>query len=240
MKYPPRFLIYAAGVLVVLLIVPPVVIARVRATPSPNRPIHIFFDMDMQPKFKAQSPNPLFADGRAMRPVVLGSVQAGSPGLDGHLLEGTVGGGWAETLPASIAADAALLSRGQERFNIYCSLCHGYAGFGDGMVNVRAMELMGNTEGPVQGTTWVAAKSLHDPTVREQPIGQIYHSITHGIRNMAGYASQVPVADRWAIAAYVKALQLSQNASVQDVPPERRAELGPVKAASGPAGGQTR
>jgi mono/diheme cytochrome c family protein len=89
-------------------------------------------------------------------------------------------------------------------------------------VNRRALDLMANSNGPVQGTAWVAAKSLHDPTVREQPIGQIYNTIKNGVRNMAGYAAQIPVEDRWAIAAYVKALQFSQNASMQDVPPELR------------------
>lgn len=225
MKSVPRFLIFTGAILALLLLVPPAVIARVRATPSPGRPVHIFFDMDMQPKYKAQAPNPTFADGRAMRPIVAGTVPAGQAGLDGHLLEGSIGGEWADTLPAGLGATEAFLIRGQERFNIYCALCHGYAGFGDGMVNRRAMDLMNNADGPVQGTTWVAAKSVHDETVRVQPVGQIYHTITHGIRNMAGYASQIPVEDRWAIAAYVKALQVSQNASLNDVPPERRGGL---------------
>ena len=115
-----------------------------------------------------------------------------------------------------MAMDAATLERGQQRFNIYCSACHGYAGFGDGAVNKRAMELVANATGPVNGTQWVAAKSLHDETTRNQPMGQLFNTITHGIRNMAGYASQIPVEDRWAIAAYVKALQLSQDAAAAD------------------------
>jgi mono/diheme cytochrome c family protein len=112
--------------------------------------------------------------------------------------------------------DAATLARGRQRFDIYCSACHGYAGFGDGAVNQRAMELVTNANGPVNGTQWVAAKSLHDETTRNQPVGQLFNTITHGIRNMAGYASQIPVEDRWAIAAYVKALQLSQDAAAAD------------------------
>jgi mono/diheme cytochrome c family protein len=111
-----------------------------------------------------------------------------------------------------MAMDAATLERGQQRFNIYCSACHGYAGFGDGAVNQRAMELVANAAGPVNGTQWVAAKSLHDETTRNQPVGQLFNTITHGIRNMAGYGAQIPTQDRWAIAAYVKALQLSQDA----------------------------
>ena len=74
------------------------------------------------------------------------------------------------------------------------------------------MELVSNVNGPVNGTQWVAAKSLHDETTRIQPMGQIFNTATHGIRNMAGYGSQISVADRWAIAAYVKTLQFSQDA----------------------------
>jgi mono/diheme cytochrome c family protein len=183
-----------------------------RATPSANRPIHIFWDMDFQPKFKTQVANPLFADGRAMRPPVAGTVARGEAYADSHTYEGVVDGQWATALPAGVAMDMATLERGQQRFNIYCSACHGYAGFGDGAVNKRAMELVANAAGPVNGTQWVAAKSLHDDTTRHQPVGQLFNTITHGIRNMAGYGSQIPTEDRWAIAAYVKALQLSQDA----------------------------
>jgi mono/diheme cytochrome c family protein len=183
-----------------------------RATPSPNRPIHIFWDMDFQPKFKAQAPNPLFADGRAMRPPVQGSVARGESYVDTHMFEGVVDGQWATALPTSMKLDQATLERGQQRFNIYCSACHGYAGYGDGAVNQRAMELVSNVNGPVNGTQWVAAKSLHDETTRHQPMGQLFNTVTHGIRNMAGYGAQISVADRWAIVAYVKALQFSQDA----------------------------
>ena len=208
----PRILVYALLIGGCLALIPPLVFARMRATPSPNRPIHIFYDMDFQPKFKTQAPNPLFADGRAMRPPVEGTVARGEAYVDAHMHEGVSGGGWATALPASMRMDAATLERGRQRFNIYCSACHGYAGFGDGAVNQRAMELVANANGPVNGTQWVAAKSLHDETTRNQPVGQLFNTITHGIRNMAGYGSQIPVEDRWAIAAYVKALQLSQDA----------------------------
>ncbi|MFM9145680.1 MAG: c-type cytochrome [Phycisphaerales bacterium] len=187
-----------------------------RAVPSPNRPNHIFNDKDFQPKFKTQVGNPLFADGRAMRPPVEGTVARGESYVDTHMYEGVSGGQWAATLPAPMKLDAATLARGRQRFDIYCSACHGYAGFGDGAVNQRAMELVTNANGPVNGTQWVAAKSLHDETTRNQPVGQLFNTITHGIRNMAGYASQIPVEDRWAIAAYVKALQLSQDAAAAD------------------------
>jgi mono/diheme cytochrome c family protein len=208
----PRILVYMLLIGGCLALIPPLVFARMRATPSPNRPIHIFYDMDFQPKFKTQAPNPLFADGRAMRPPVEGTVARGEAYVDAHMHEGVAGGGWATALPASMKLDVATLERGHQRFDIYCSACHGYAGFGDGAVNQRAMELVANANGPVNGTQWVAAKSLHDETTRNQPVGQLFNTITHGIRNMAGYGSQIPVEDRWAIAAYVKALQLSQDA----------------------------
>jgi len=208
----PRIIVYVLMIGGCIALIPPLVFARMRATQSPNRPIHIFWDMDFQPKFKAQAPNPLFADGRAMRPPVQGSVARGESYVDTHMYEGVVDGQWATALPTSMKLDQATLERGQQRFNIYCSACHGYAGYGDGAVNQRAMELVSNVNGPVNGTQWVAAKSLHDETTRNQPMGQIFNTATHGIRNMAGYGSQISVADRWAIAAYVKTLQFSQDA----------------------------
>ena len=200
---PPRWMIFTGILAACALAIPPVVIARVRATPDENRAVHIFFDMDFQPKFKTQAETM----------------------LDSHLYEGAVNGKWAETLPEGMSMTPEFLARGQQRYNIYCSVCHGYAGWGDGTVNKRAMELMSNSEGPVQGTSWVQAKSLHDPVVREHQLGMLYNIATNGIRNMAGYGAQIDLEDRWAIAAYVKALQLSQDASLQDVPPELRANL---------------
>lgn len=208
----PRIIVYVLMIGGCIALIPPLVFARMRATPSPNRPIHIFWDMDFQPKFKAQAPNPLFADGRAMRPPVQGSVARGESYVDTHMYEGVVDGQWATALPTSMKLDQATLERGQQRFNIYCSACHGYAGYGDGAVNQRAMELVSNVNGPVNGTQWVAAKSLHDETTRHQPMGQLFNTVTHGIRNMAGYGAQISVADRWALVAYVKALQFSQDA----------------------------
>ena len=221
----PRWMLFTGVLATLALAVPPFIIARVRATPDENRAVHIFFDMDFQPKFKSQSVNPLFADGRAQRPSVLGTVAQGETRLDTHLYDGVVNGKWADTLPAGMTMSKELLERGQQRYNIYCSVCHGYAGYGDGTVNKRAMELMSSSEGPANGTSWVQAKSMHDPVVREHPLGMIYNVATNGIRNMAGYGTQIDVNDRWAIAAYVKALQLSQNASIQDVPPELRDNL---------------
>lgn len=220
----PRPLVYVGGIAVCILLIPPAAIAYIRSQQSPGRQAHLVWDMDMQSKYKPQEENSLFADGRAMRPPVAGAVAVGEANLDVHRTEGVTGptAEWASTLPAGLVADEKFLKRGQDRFNIYCSPCHGFAAFGDGMVNQRAMDLMNNINGSVDGTSWTQAKNLHEEQIRSQPIGQIYHSLTYGIRTMAGYAAQIPTEDRWAIASYVKALQRSQHPSPQDVAPERR------------------
>lgn len=220
-----RVLIYLVLLGTLIATIPPLAVAWARSEPNAKRPVTLFLDMDLQKKFKPQSVNSLFADGRAMRPLVAGAVAQGESFVDTHYFGGFVNGAWADTLPAQSPMSIALLERGQARFNIYCTPCHGYAGQGDGMVNRRAMALVDNAAGPVQGTVWVQAKSLHDATITVQPVGQIYNTITNGIRNMASYGAQIPTEDRWAIAAYVKTLQRAFNASVQDVPAEMRAGL---------------
>jgi mono/diheme cytochrome c family protein len=217
----PKPLIYAVVILVVLAMFPPALIARSRATTSREPRIHLVQDMDNQHRLKYQQASPAFAgvplfnDGRAMRPPVAGTVARGEL-LDEHFDRGVSGNAWATTYPPQVRVDMALLRRGQERFNIYCSVCHGLAGYGDGMVHVRASQLL-NTPTLSKGTSWVAPKSLHEEAIRQQPVGQIFSTITNGIRNMSGYAAQVPAADRWAIVAYVKALQRSQRARPGDV-----------------------
>jgi len=107
--------------------------------------------------------------------------------------------------PADIKVDADLLARGQNRFNIYCSVCHGYSGNGDGLVNQRALALAATSK-----ATWTTAKSLHDPIVKDpakNPVGRIFDTITNGRNTMGPYKAQIPAEDRWAIVAYVKALQ---------------------------------
>ena len=215
----PRIFIFVGLILLLCLLLPPAIIARVRSTPNSNLPIHIIQDMAFQSKYKTQAVNPMFADGNTMRPPVTNAVARGETYLDAHLYDGVIDGQWANVLPSQVKMDFATLRRGQERFDIYCSVCHGISGGGNGIVNQRAMELVANTNGPVNGTVWVQAKNLvHDELVTVQPMGQVFNTITYGIRNMAGYGSQVPTEDRWAIAAYVKALQRSQNAQPSDVP----------------------
>jgi mono/diheme cytochrome c family protein len=211
----PRWLLYTVTILVVLSWVPLALIMRARVTTSDQPRIHVFPDMDNQPKYKAQSRNMMFADRRAMRPPVAGTVARGAVLGNPALTSGKVGDDWVETNPLQV--DAGVMQRGRARYDIYCSPCHGLAGFGDGMVSKRADELL---EG-----TWTPPTSFHTEVVRERPDGHIFNTIANGIRNMPAYGSQIPVEDRWAIVAYVRALQRSQNATVDDVPPDIRAQL---------------
>jgi mono/diheme cytochrome c family protein len=227
----PKWLVVITMLLVVLAMIPPALIARQRAIPFTKSRIHIIQDMDDQAKLKTQNPalviagRSLFNDGRSMRPPLEGVIARGDLMEDAHYYKGVVGNEWVTTFPTQIPVTRNLLRRGQERFNIYCQPCHGAAGYGDGIVNQRAMRLM---DAPLlgNGTIWVQPKSIHEEAIREQPVGQIFNSITNGVRNMSGYASQIPVEDRWAIVAYAKALQRSQHAREADLSPRERAELG--------------
>ena len=109
------------------------------------------------------------------------------------------------------------MKRGQQRFGIYCTPCHGVAGNGDGMVAKRATAL-------AQGT-WVPPANLNQDYLRVMPVGQIFNTITHGIRNMPAYGPQIPPKDRWAIVMYVRALQRSHKATINDVPATERGSL---------------
>jgi mono/diheme cytochrome c family protein len=196
-------------------LVPLALIARARATTSPHPRLHVVPDMDQQKKFKAQSGNALFADGRAMRLPVTGSVARGELDVDSVRVTGRVGAEWSAEFP--IAVTEALIRRGQQRYDIYCAPCHGLAGFGDGIVGKRAERL--------QEGTWTPPSSLHTDLVRGREAGHLYNTIANGIRNMPAYGAQIPVDDRWAIVAYVRALQRSQFARPEDVPAELRAQL---------------
>ncbi|MFV2072683.1 MAG: cytochrome c [Thermoanaerobaculales bacterium] len=211
----PRWVYFGVLVLVALSFVPLALIMRARATTTTKPRIHIIPDMDNQPKFRAQARNPLFADRRAMRPPVQGAVARGSLAADPVIATGRVGEGWVEVIPVSL--DAGVLVRGRERYDIFCSPCHGLAGHGDGMVAKRADEL--------QEGTWMPPSSFHTELIRGRAAGQLFNTISNGIRNMPAYGPQIPVEDRWAIVAYVKALQRSQNATIDDVPADIRSQL---------------
>ncbi|MFN8177194.1 MAG: cytochrome c [bacterium] len=220
----PRWLVPAFVALVVISFIPAAMIARARATKRPYPRLNIIPDMDIQPKFQPQSENDLFVDHRAMRPVPAGAIARGQLREDDQYYRGRVGGDWAKAIPARAAQEAgswdALVARGQQRFDIYCAVCHGAAGYGDGMVARRAAFLA------EQGlANWTPPASLQDDVVRGRPDGHIFNTITNGIRTMPAYGPQIPPADRWAIVAYVRALERSQRTGVADVPENARASL---------------
>lgn len=214
----PKPIIYALIVIAALATIPPTVALRARGAKSSRPRIHLIQDMDNQPKFKAQQANPLFRDRRAMRAPVPGTVARGELQLDEHLYLGLVDGQWATTFPSPpLVVDDAFMRRGRQRFDIFCSPCHGLTGNGRGTIAVRAEEM--------EEPTWVPPASLQDKQYRDRPDGHIFHTITYGIRTMPAYGSQIPVEDRWAIVAYVRALQRSRNARLEDLSPEDRAKL---------------
>lgn len=165
-------------------------------------------DMHDQPKYTAYKPSNFFADGRSARPVVEGTVAQGHLNEDELLHAGKVGGQPATLFP--FAVDEALMRRGRERYDIFCSPCHGLAGEGDGMVVQRGYR---------------RPPSFHVDRLREAPPGHLYDVITSGFGAMPDYAAQIPVRDRWAIVAYMRALQLSQNAYGPELSPEAQGRL---------------
>ncbi|MHC5028678.1 MAG: c-type cytochrome, partial [Planctomycetota bacterium] len=202
----PKPFIYITLVVITLGLIPPALIARARTRTQEQRRIHYIQDMDNQVRSNAQDPSRVFADGRAMRPRIDETVARGGLDTDDHMYRGVTGGAWATTVPAELPVNLAFVRRGEQRFDIYCQPCHGAAGYGDGIVHLRANELMDNPA-ISYGTQWTPPKNLHELELREKPIGEIYNTITNGIRQMAGYAAQIPVEDRWAIAAWVQVLQ---------------------------------
>jgi hypothetical protein len=209
LKELPLWMKWAAIVVTCAATIPLALIFRARTAFSDKPRIHFIQNMDNQPKYVSQEANALFLDGRAMRPRVEGTIARSGMAGDTHYFMGVDDGEWASTFPSSITVDHEFLLRGQGRFNIYCSPCHGAGGFGDGLIHHRANQLV---ETGVNGTSWVAPKNLHEAAMKEQPVGQLFNTITNGVRTMSGYGSQVTTHDRWAIVSYLKALQLSQDA----------------------------
>ena len=173
--------------------------------------------MSFQEKYKAQAASRLFKDGRAMRKPVPGTVSEDNLEENGHLYRGLVDGKPAETFPMPVSM--AMIERGQQRFSIFCATCHGLLGEGGntGITSIRAIK----REDP----KWVLPLSLHKAEIVAYPVGQYFATITNGVRTMPSYGAQIPVEDRWAIILYIRALQLSQNATLKDVPEDLREQL---------------
>jgi hypothetical protein len=183
------------------------VVGCTRQRPSDKPPIHLNQNMDDQEKYKAQAPSPFFDDGKAMRNPVEGTVARGQLREDVVYYTGKDRSGKLVTdNPVQITME--LLRRGQDRYDIYCSPCHGRVGDAQSMVVQRG---------------WVPPPaSLHDDRLRDIEDGHIFDVITNGIRNMPAYKYQIAVEDRWAIVAYFRALQKSQNAGSDEVPASAR------------------
>ncbi len=213
----PKGLVYALVIISVASLVPFGLIARARASTMRETRFHIIPDMDSQTKYKPQSMLTFYKNDRAMRQQIPGTVAVGQADLDDHFYRGKVNGAWATTFPKQVPATDATMTRGQQRFGIYCTPCHGQAGNGDGMVAKRAAAL-------AQGT-WVPPSNLNQDYLRTMPVGKIFNTITHGIRNMPAYGPQIPPKDRWAIIMYVRALQRSHKATINDVPEAERGSL---------------
>lgn len=168
-------------------------------------------DMQDQPRYEPLQKSNFFADGRSARPLVAGTIPYGELHEDEAFYEGTQGGTFLTAIPIPVTRDVLL--RGEERYEIYCTPCHGSTGYGDGMIARRGFR---------------APPSLHSARSRALPAGYIFGVITNGYGAMPNYDIQIPVRDRWAIIAYVRALQFSRNATLADVPAEDRAQLGPA------------
>ncbi|PAY20359.1 hypothetical protein CKO51_06850 [Rhodopirellula sp. SM50] len=257
----PVFLIW--GLAVAASLVPLICILTMRVTNSSKPRFHVFFDMDFSPSKDAQQVTSLFADNRAMRSDVPGTVARGQmeesldmlTGIDVEALtmsdpprvqrlvraymladdeakaEEKEAVEAAEAAPASVmdttpwveknplTVDAELLAQGRQQFEIYCSVCHGMDGYGNGLVARRAQS--------INAPTWVPPASMHQETLYadKYPDGKLFSTISNGIRKMPGYAGQIKLKDRWAIVAYVRALQKSQNASMDLVPESEKAAV---------------
>lgn len=165
-------------------------------------------DMMDQPRYEAEEPSAFFADGRSARPLVPGTVPRGWLNEDERVHQGRAEGRPVAEVPVPVTA--ATLRRGRERFDIYCAVCHDRTGYGDGVPIRRGFP---------------RPPSLHQERLRKAPAGHFFDVVTRGFGAMYPYADRVPVADRWAIVAYVRALQRSQNATLADAEPEARRKL---------------
>jgi mono/diheme cytochrome c family protein len=164
--------------------------------------------MHDQPKYKPMRSSELFADQRSARPFVPGTVARGTLREDTVYFAGRTGDQFVTEIPVKVTPE--LLARGQEQYQVFCSPCHGRTGRGDGMIVQRGFK---------------APSSYHVDRLRAMPVGYFYDVITNGFGAMSDYAVQVPPADRWAIAAYVRTLQYSQYAPAAEVPDDKRALL---------------
>ena len=211
-----RFAYYTLAFVVVLLLS----VMGFRGLRSTRPPIEVFPDMDHQAKYKPQAGSKFFADGRADRPLPAGTVPFGRDArqadpaylraddfrYEGKLADGSFGRGF----PAQIEVNRELIERGQGRYQIYCAPCHGALGDGNGITKSYGM---------------LTTPTYHDDRLRGMAEGEIFHTITHGKNTMMSYADKLSPDDRWAVVAYVRALQRAAHGSIKDVPAELQGGL---------------
>lgn len=188
-----------------------------RGTKFTTAPMDVFPEwafpgMKHQPKPYAQGTSAFFADGRSDRMPVAGTVARGMLREDDHLNLGkTAAGAFAPGFPQGVVVDFKLLERGQDRYTIYCAPCHGAVGDGNGITKKYGMG---------------ATPTYHDDRLRKMAEGELYNTITNGKNTMLPYADKLTPADRWAVVAYVRALQRAQGGTIADVPAAHKSELG--------------
>ncbi|MFW5955442.1 MAG: c-type cytochrome [Rhodothermales bacterium] len=187
------------------------VLGGCRGMDKESPPIHLNLNMDYQPRYWAMGESAFFEDRRMMRSPVPGTIARGLLREDSDFFFGRgADGAYVSSIPIPVTMD--VLQRGRERYDIFCSMCHGYSGDGRGIIMTGQY---GYTPAP----------SFHDDRLRQESDGYFYDVVTNGVRSMPGYGTQIAVADRWAIVAYMRALQRSQDADLQDVPEEMRSTL---------------
>ncbi|HUP50516.1 MAG TPA: cytochrome c [Thermoanaerobaculia bacterium] len=177
--------------------------------------------MGQQPRYDPLEPSDFFADGMSARPRLQGTVARGELAADPYFESGKIGDQFGDGFPFPVTP--AVMDRGQDRYDIYCAQCHGRLGDGNGMIATRGFS---------------RPRSFHTETLLTARTGHLFDVMSNGFGAMPPYRTMIPARDRWAIAAYVRALQLSQNATIADVPPEARGQLdGAPAPATPPAGG---
>jgi mono/diheme cytochrome c family protein len=204
-----RYFLLAFGVLVIAVMV----VAGKRGDLSRRPPIELFADMDRQPKLRPQEANSVFKDGLSSQQPLAGTIARGSAYQDSPENTGKVPGttNWVQTIPVPLTQQ--LLARGQQRYNINCSPCHGGQGDGKGITTRFGMAVIGD---------------LHDAITRKVPQqadGELFNTISYGKGLMGAYAANITIQDRWAIVAYVRALQRSRVGTLEDVPADQRGEV---------------
>lgn len=210
-----------AYLVLLFVVVAAVSVLGFRGSESTRPPLEVFPDMDRQPKYEPQAASAFFADGRADRPTPAGVVAYGRSyagkdekflAADDHLYRGTgADGAFARGFPRGVEVNSAFLQLGQQKYTIYCTPCHGALGDGNGITKQYGMG---------------ATPSYHDDRLRGVPEGELYHVITAGKGNMLSYADKLEPKERWAVVAYVRALQRAQTGTAADVASAHKSELG--------------